>query len=186
MIKKLLVLSMLPFLLAGCSSGKSIDDYSQYEQLLNECRGDMNVDSMLAIFPDPTLLGQCKSFLYCEDNSYGFKSCFFFLEMKYSPSIYSSEITRLTNLTVSQTFSDSYKQLLRFNDIESDNGTFLAVKTEFRFEYVRYFEATHIIAYIYNQSYSWDQVENMHEAFNLDVTVPAKYDAGGNTYDIYH
>lgn len=179
-MKKIIPLTLLTILLcSSCSTNKNIKKYSD---VFKEAKGNVDFHTQLHIFPENTDSGTPKDFIYKTRDDLFTGSYVFYLVMQYEEETFNNELVRLND--VKANFYDEFpaKHIIHY---EEDN-LYLSVYRDSRYEYVKYYPDTKVIAYVSNQLYEWplSGVNSLHILGN--VTIPEDLDDGENSYNMYY
>lgn len=182
MMNKKVIITLLPLVL--CSSCASITnkDISNYQSLLASAKNNSDFHTQLHIFPDNTDKGTPKDFVYKSSEDLLTGSYVFYLLMEYDEATFDSELERLSKVEAHFPEDMPTKHIIHY----PDEKMYLTISRDNRYEYAKYFEDTHAIAYVSNQLKDWP-FSGVPSEYRLgNVKIPPELDDGENTYNMYY
>ena len=182
MINKKVILTLLPLVL--CSSCASITnkDISNYKNLLVLAKNNSDFHTQLHIFPDNTDKGTPKDFVYKSSEDLFTGSYVFYLLMEYDEATFNSELERLSEVEAHFPEDMPTKHIIHY----PDEKMYLTISRDNRYEYAKYFEDTHAIAYVSNQLKEWP-FSGVPIQYRLgNIKIPPELDDDENTYNLYY
>ena len=179
-IKIIGILGVFPIVLCSCKVDKRTNA-EQYLDQINECRNNKDFHTQLFVFPNE-LKGEIVKYFCMEESDLFSGSYFYYLVLRYDDETYNSEINRIGHIKAEFTKFNKVKPILSY----PEKNAFLSISKDNRYEYVLYNAENNEIAYISNQLFSWDRAQVLPEHTMPSFNIPAEYDDGGNTYNMYY
>ena len=174
-------LLVFPLLLLSCKTDTRTNA-EQYLDDLKEYREKSDFHSQLYIFPD-SLSGEIVKYVISETDDLFTGSYFYYLVLEYEQSLFDLELARLNEVkAVYPNHNNIVKRIIHY----PEQSTYLTIMKDNRYEYALYNKETLQIAYISNQLYDWKELPLLPEHSMPSLVIPAEYDDGNNTYNLYY